>query len=265
MDPLSGIILGIIQGLTEFLPISSSGHLIIAREFFGVESAFDLSFDAVLQLATSLTVLVYFRKDFLRIAKLPFAYIRKQVIKREDKILLGALVLGTIPAVVFGLLLEDTMETVFRSAELVAWTLLAGSLIFYLAEKFAKQESVLTEKKGLWIGFFQVLALIPGMSRSGMTISGGLFMGLTRENAARFSFLLSFPIIFGSGMKKLLELGFGGAFNELGISLFLGAVSAFIVGMLAIHYLLKYLKNHSLSVFIWYRVILAAIIFATLV
>ena len=265
MDPLSGIILGIIQGITEFVPISSSGHLIIAREFLGLSSSIDLSFDAVLQLATSIAVLIYFWRDFLRIAKLPFKYIRKQTIERKDKILLGAIVLGTIPAVLIGFFLEGTMETVFRSAELVAWTLLLGSLIFYFAEKFAKKNAELTERKGLWIGFFQVLALIPGMSRSGMTISGGLFMGLTRENAARFSFLLSFPIIFGSGIKKMFELSANGVLNDLGYSLFLGAASAFIVGMFTIHYLLKYLKNHTLSVFIWYRVVLALILFVTLV
>lgn len=265
MDIFSSIILGFIQGMTEFLPISSSGHLIIIREFLNIGTDLDLAFDAVLQLATSLAVLVYFRREFI---KLFFAFLKlisRKVIDAEEKILLFAIVLGTIPAVVFGLLLEDYMGTTFRSAELVAGMLLLGSLLFFVAEKFAVQKQELTVRKGIWIGFFQVLALLPGMSRSGATISGGLLFGLTREKAARFSFLLSFPIIFGSGMKKLLELGGSGALNEIGASLFCGAVTAFVVGLVVIHYLLKYLRNHTLNVFIIYRVVLAIVIFIFLV
>lgn len=260
MDIFSSIILGFVQGLTEFLPISSSGHLIVIREALGIKTTFGLSFDAVLQLATSLAVLVYFRKEF---TKLFFAFlklIQRKAIDSKDKILLWAIVLGTIPAIVFGLFLEDYMETTFRSATLVAVMLLIGSLLFFIAEKLAKQSQELTIKKGIWIGFFQVLALLPGMSRSGATISGGLLFGLKREDAARFSFLLSFPIIFGSGMKKLLELGGEGTLNDIGVTLFFGALTAFTVGLFAIHYLLKYLRNHTLNVFIIYRVILAFLI-----
>ena len=122
--------------------------------------------------------------------------------------------------------------------------------IDFIAEKFASQKEELTVRKGIWIGFFQVLALLPGMSRSGATISGGLLFGLTREKAARFSFLLSFPIIFGSGFKKLLELSGSGALSDIGTSLFWGAITAFIVGLFVIHYLLKYLRNHTLNIFI---------------
>jgi len=261
MDLLDGIILGIVQGLTEFLPVSSSGHLILAREVLGLPTDLGLSFDAVLQLATSLAVLVYFRVEFGRLLVAFIRLLQRKSVEASDKVLLLAITIGTIPAVIFGLLLEDYMETTFRSAELVAWTLIAGSVLFFLAEKFAKQSENLTVKKGLWIGLFQVLALIPGMSRSGMTISGGLFLGLTRETAARFSFMLAFPIIFGSGIKKFLELGANGALDEIGLSLFVGALSAFIVGVLAIHYLLKYLRNHTLVVFIIYRLVIAGVIF----
>ena len=264
MDIISGIILGVVQGLTEFLPISSSGHLILAREVLGLKTSYGLSFDAVLQLATSLAVLVYFRADFMRLFKVATAWLQRRAIEQKDKILLLALIIGTIPAVILGLLLEDYMGTTFRSSELVAFALIAGAVLFFLAEKFAKKNENLTVKKGLWIGLFQTLALIPGMSRSGMTISGGLFFGLSREDAARFSFMLAFPIIFGGGMKKLLELSGSGALSEIGLSLLVGALSAFIVGMFAIHYLLKYLKNHTLGIFIVYRLALAVLVLALL-
>lgn len=262
MNLLDGIILGIIQGLTEFLPISSSGHLILAREVLGLQTSLGLSFDAVLQLATSLAVLVYFRADFVRLFTAAIKWLQRKTVEQKDRILLLALIVGTIPAVILGLLLEDYMGTTFRNAELVAWTLIVGSVLFFIAEKYAKQSENLTVKKGLWIGFFQILALIPGMSRSGMTISGGLLFGLKREEAARFSFMLAFPIIFGGGMKKLLELSANGALNEIGLSLLGGAIAAFMVGVLAIHYLLKYLKNHTLGIFIIYRILLAGVIFA---
>lgn len=265
MDILSSIILGFIQGMTEFLPVSSSGHLIIARDFLGMGEGLGLSFDAVLQLATSLAVLVYFRHEFIKLLGAFFKMLARKVIEKEEKILLFAIILGTIPAVVFGLILEDSMGTTFRSPLLVAFMLLAGSLLFFIAEKFAKQSEELTVRSGVAIGFFQVLALLPGMSRSGSTIAGGLLFGLTREKAARFSFLLSFPIIFGSGFKKLLELNGDGALNEIGIALLCGAITAFVVGLLVIHYLLKYLRNHTLNIFIIYRVILAVVILVVLV
>jgi undecaprenyl-diphosphatase len=260
MDIISSIILGGIQGLTEFLPISSSGHLILMREFLGINSVDGLAFDAVLQLATSLAVLVYFKHDFLELIKGFFGLITGKVVEKKIKVLFGAIVLGTIPAVIFGLMLEGHMETTFRGAKFVAVMLLLGSILFYIAERIAKQNENLTTKKGLLIGFFQSLALLPGMSRSGVTISGGLIFGMKREDAARFSFLLSFPIIFGSGLLKFFELSNGGFENGLGSHLFIGGISAFIVGIFAIHYLLKYLRNHTLNIFIIYRVVLAIII-----
>lgn len=264
MDIFSSVILGIVQGLTEFLPISSSGHLIVAREFLGLQSDLDLSFDAVLQLATAFAILVYFRKTFWELFLSALSFVQGKGIPHKQKILLLALVAGTIPAVVFGLLLEEYMATTFRSAELVAMMLVFGALLMFFAEKAASQKEELSVKRGLWIGLFQSLALIPGMSRSGMTISGGLFLGLTREDAARFSFLLAFPIIFGAGLKKFLELGGSGALGDIGVPLFFGALSAFTVGMFAIHYLLKYLRNHTLTIFIVYRIVLAVIIFAVI-
>src|SRR3989338_4073430 len=265
MDIISGIILGPIQGLTEFLPISSSGHLILAREIFGLETIYGLSVDAVLQFATSLAILLYFWRDFLRVGKTAIRLSLRRTVPAHDKILLYALIVGTIPAVFLGLLLEGAMETAFRNAELVAWTLLLGAALFWVAEKLSKQTQELNVRRGFWIGAFQALALIPGMSRSGSAIAGGLLLGLSREQAARFGFMLGFPIIFGSGLKKLLELGSNGALFDLGIPLLVSAVTAFIVGVAAMHFMVRYLRTHTLNIFIWYRVVLALLVFALLV
>lgn len=260
MDVISAILLGFIQGATEFIPVSSSGHLILVRDFLSISSANDLAFDAVLQLATTLAVAVYFRADLLRLLKSAVSYVRGIDVAPEEKILLGALLFGTVPAVIAGLLLEGWMETVFRSTALVSVTLLLGALLMYVAERVARQTEVLSVKSGIAIGFFQVLALVPGMSRSGSTIAGGLFMGLTRATATRFSFLLSFPILLGSGVKKFIDLISLGAMTTGGLELFIGCVTAFFVGLGAIHFLISYLQRRTLSVFIWYRVVLAAVL-----
>ncbi len=265
MSFLEAISLGIIQGLTEFIPVSSSGHLVLFHEFFG-SSQYDLAIDAILQLATVLAVLVYFRQDLWRIFLSFINLIRGTQKGEQERNLLFAVTAGTLPAIVLGFLLESKMETVFRSPFLVAMSLLAGSALMFFAERFYKNRkneneiSSLDYKKGLKIGVFQALAVVPGMSRSGSTISGGLFSGLSRESSARFSFILSFPIIFGSGLKKLLELSLNGVLVSLSWSFFLSFVISFIVGISAIHFLIKFLKNHSLNVFIFYRIILAVVV-----
>lgn len=272
MDIFSLSALGLVQGLTEFLPVSSSGHLIIARDLLGVQGTDGLAVDAVLQLATALALLVYFRHDFLALLRDTFRWMGQQEVLYSQKVLILAIILGTIPAGIAGLLLEHSMETTFRSAELVAYTLLAGSFLMLLAEwvSRSRKETVLAENKnltvwkGIGVGFFQCLALVPGISRSGATISGGLLLGLPREDAARFGFLLSFPIIFLSGMKKLLELMQSNEIHTLGVPLLVGSVVAFGVGLLAIHYLLRYLKTHTLGIFIVYRTVLAVTVLIAL-
>lgn len=260
MDIFYSIILGIIQGLTEFLPISSSGHLIVFRDILGWHTNSDLSFDAVLQLATAFAVIVYFWKDILRLIKSFFNLITQKAVEEKDKIIIFAIIIGTIPAIIVGIFLEKYMETVFRSSLLVALVLLIGSLFMYLAEKFSNKDKELTIKKGFYIGIFQCLALIPGFSRSGATISGGLFLGLNREESARFSFLLSIPIILGSGLKKIFELWLSDQLNSDGITLSIGAITAFVVGLFAIKFLINFLKKYSLKTFIYYRIVLAILI-----
>lgn len=194
---LNYLVLGVVQGLTEFLPISSTGHLVVARDLLGITAEYGLATDAVLHLATAFAVLLYFRKDIARLVAGAFAWVSGRVVERADRVLILALLFGTIPAVVVGLLFQDVIESTFRSPALVAYALLGGSLLFFVAERAATQSGALSARKGVLIGLFQALALIPGVSRSGATISGGLLLGLHREEAARFAFLLSFPVILG--------------------------------------------------------------------
>jgi undecaprenyl-diphosphatase len=202
MSIFDSIILGAIQGLAEFIPISSSGHLIIARDLFDWHSLSDLSFDAVLQLATGFALVLYFWKDIVRLIKSFYNLILKREVAKDDKTLIFAIVIGTIPAIIIGMLLEEYMDTIFRSALLVSIVLIIGSLVMFFAEKYSKKDKILTVKNGFLIGLFQCLALVPGFSRSGATISGGLFVGLKREDAARFSFFLSIPIILGRDQRN---------------------------------------------------------------
>ena len=249
---IQAIILGAIQGITEFLPISSSGHLVLIREVLGFKTVGSLSFDAVLQLATTLAVIVYFWKDLITIVR---------VRDVKNKILIWAIVVGTIPAVILGFIFEQKIDSVFRNAHTVAWALIAGSVLFFIAEKYgAKKQDFpkeLSVTRGFLVGCFQMLALIPGMSRSGSTISGGLLTGMKREEVVRFSFLLSVPILLGSGLKKLFDLGSTGSIDA---SLIVGSLAAFVVGLASIHFLIKYLRKHTLNVFIVYRVLLAVVV-----
>lgn len=264
MEYVNAIFLGTIQGLTEFIPVSSSGHLVLARALLGEQVAYGLSFDAVLQLATTLAVIVYFRKDIMEYVEAGYSWVRGKTITQVQKTMIMAIIVGSIPAGILGFLFEDAMDTLFRSPLIVAVTLLGGAFIMYTAERVAKQQQTLSVPRGFFVGMFQALALIPGFSRSGMTISGGLFLGLTREAATRFAFLLAIPILVVSGLKKLLDLYSSGLVSTIGGELVIGSITAFIVGLGAIHFLVSYLKKNSLMVFVWYRVALAMILLVVL-
>lgn len=268
MTILHSIILGLVQGLTEFIPISSSGHLIIVREWLNINTDDGLAFDAVLQLATAFAVLLYFYKDIINVAKTFIKLLLSRETYHEERVLFTSLFIATIPAVLAGVMLERYMETYFRSSALVAMTLIFGSMIMFLAEFVSKKrgyDESLNYMKALSIGLFQCLALVPGVSRSGATISGGLFSGLAREKAIRFSFLLSFPILFGSGLKKLSDIVLDSSFVSNFLPLIIGSMVAFVVGILSIHFLIKYLQKHSLMIFVWYRIILAGAMLVWLV
>ncbi len=261
MTLLVAIILGFVEGATEFLPISSSGHLIIVRHLLGVNDLGGLTFDAVLQLATTFAIVVYFWRDIWYMAITFLDVILKKPVMEKDRVLLYSIIIGTIPAVVFGLLLEKYMDTVFRNVELVALTLVLGSVLFWFAQKLATKDKELSLKRGVVIGFYQCLALIPGVSRSGATISGGLLSGLTQEESVRFSFLLSIPVLLGAGLKKVFEVRHELFTTAYGSSLLIGSFVAFITGLVAINFLIRYLKNNNLDVFIYYRIGLAVAIF----
>ena len=267
MDIFSASILGLVQGLTEFLPVSSTGHLILAREFFGISTENGLAVDAFLHLATALAVVVYFRKDLLRLFKSVLIFPRAE---KKDQTLIVALIAGTIPTVILGLLLQDQIDSMFRSTQLVAYALIAGSVVFVAAEMLYRWYSKRMHREGInvrhgfTVGLFQALALVPGMSRSGMTISGGMLLGYTREEAARFAFLLSFPIILAGGGLKVKELVDTGAFSAEVLPLIVGAIVAFISALAAIHFLISFLKKNSLLWFAGYRVLLAIVVLVLL-
>jgi undecaprenyl-diphosphatase len=263
MDALNSLWFGLLQGLTEFLPVSSTGHLALLHAFFG-PSADDMAFDAVLQLATVLAVVIYFRRDIYDMANAVLRRLSRLPVNEKEITLAYALMAGTIPAVFLGLLLESYMESIFREPIFVAGVLVAGSFLFMFAEwryLLKPKNDKMTISRGWKIGLFQCLALLPGMSRSGASIAGGMLLGLTRAESARFSFLLAVPIILGSGLKKLLDLMMSGQSVVWG-DLLVAAVVAFLAGLFAIHFMLSFVRRHSLWPFIWYRLALAgAVVF----
>ncbi len=262
MDILSGILLGFVQGLTEFIPVSSSGHLILMHSVLGVEDTSSLAFDAVLQLATALAVIVYFFDELFILAQTVLRKFGRLPVNEKDFLVVKALAVGTIPAVILGLLLESYMEGIFRNPILVACVLILGSFFFMYAEYVYENNfhtGEIDTMSGLKIGFFQTLALIPGMSRSGATIAGAMILGFNRSEAARFSFLLALPIILGSGLKKLLELVSSHAAVDW-VPLGVAALTAFAVGLCAIHFMITFIRKHTLWPFIWYRITLACFV-----
>ncbi|MFZ2522829.1 MAG: undecaprenyl-diphosphatase UppP [Minisyncoccia bacterium] len=264
MTYITAIILGIVEGATEFIPVSSSGHLIIVRQILGENVTGGLAFDAILQFAAVFALIVYFRREVWELVQTFWDLVTHKNISEKDKTLFWAILLGTIPAIVFGLLLESQMDTIFRNVKLVSGTLILGSLLFWIADRvsivFEGRHKALNLWRGVLVGFFQCLALVPGVSRSGATISGGLILGLQKDEAIKFSFLLSIPILLGSGLKKMIEVRHDILSSDFGIQLLLGSLTAFVVGYLSIKFLITYLKNHNLNVFIWYRVALALLI-----
>lgn len=262
MTMFEAIILGLIQGVTEFLPISSTGHLVLGRIVLGLPVENTLAFDVVLQLATILAVMVYFSSDLWSLMQTALRRLGRLPVNRRDETLLLALLVGTIPAVVLGLSLQSFIENHTRSPLFVAATLFAGSILFIYAEWYyhnQPQTNEISLKKGFRIGLFQALALLPGMSRSGATIVGGMLSGLSREEAARFSFLLAIPVIAGAGLKMFLELIQADVTVDWG-SLAIGSLVSFGSGLLAIRFLMGFVRSHTLWPFIWYRIILAGFV-----
>jgi undecaprenyl-diphosphatase len=250
-------LLGLVQGVTEFLPVSSSAHLILARAFFGFDGdKFGLAFDVACHVGTLIAVLIYFRQDLARmVAALPRLF---NPGADEESRLIWLLVVGTLPAVVAGLAFRRLIEEL-RTPAVAAVTLALGAILFFVAERGAKTrgDRSLTMVEALLIGVAQALALVPGVSRSGATITVALLLGLRRTDAARFIFLLAIPAILGAAASeapKLLKAGLDGGASLIVI----GIVASAVVGYAAVKYFIRYLGNHSLAAFAWYRIALAA-------
>lgn len=267
MELVDAIILGLVQGITEFLPISSTGHLVIVREWMQVSDVNALAFDAMLHFGTTLAIVIYFWSDIWVLIQAVLRKLGRLPVNEKDLTLFYALVVGTIPAVIFGLLLESYISQ-FETAVVVAVVLFFASLFFIFAEwryYLKPPQGTLTIKRGLQVGFFQALALIPGLSRSGTTIAGGMLLGMTRYEASRFSFLLAIPITIAVGSKKLLELI--GSHQEVEwLPIWVGVTTATITAFLVIHFFLAFIRRYTLWPFIWYGIILSGFVFyATLV
>ncbi|MBZ0181683.1 MAG: undecaprenyl-diphosphatase UppP [Melioribacteraceae bacterium] len=275
MNAIEAIFLGIIQGLTEFLPISSTGHLTVAGKLMNLISDQNperwTSFIAVIQLGTLLAILIYFWKDLWNIT---IEFLRDNIIKRKgfseqssNSKLGWYVIIGSIPVVIIGLGFKDIIEGAFtKNLYVIASSLIALGIILALAEKFGKfkkEMKDITWKDALIVGIAQSIALIPGSSRSGTTITAGLFIGLKRETAARFSFLLSVPAILGSGLLQFYEsleyIDSSGL-----ISLIIATIASAVSGYLTIEFLLRFLKNNTTFIFVFYRIFIGLTIFVLL-
>ena len=264
MNFIEILILGFIQGIAEFLPISSSAHLIIFRDIFGIgagmSSNMELTFDIALHFGTLLAIGVFFFWDFIKMIQKGFT----KGVRDDDGKILWYLVAATIPAAIAGVLFEDAIENVIRSNYVViALALAIMGVIIYLADKYSKQTKdikKITLKDAIIVGCSQVFALIPGFSRSGTTIAAGRVLGLDRESAAKFSFYLSAPVVLGAVVLQLIK---GSALSVIAANLgtfVLGILVSFVIGLLCIKYLLKYLQKHNFKIFMVYRVVLAIVV-----
>jgi len=265
MNLFEAAIFGFIQGATEFLPISSSGHLALAHYFFGTQDT-GLAFDVALHLGTLLAILIYFRSDFVEIAK---ALLGRNPDKKEATRLQGMaffICIATIPGVLAGLFLGDMAEQSFRHPIMVALALAGAGILLLAADRMGKRHR---EFKGirlidaLLIGISQACAIIPGISRSGITITSGLSLGLTRQAAVRFSFLLSAPIIFGAGIYKIPEILSNGLLGDQFSLYSTGFFTSALSGYLFIAFLMRFIRTRSFAIFAYYRFVLAGLVIAS--
>jgi undecaprenyl-diphosphatase len=264
---IEAVILGFVQGLTEFLPISSSAHLRIVGELLPNAQDPGAAFTAITQLGTETAVVVFFWRDIVRIVKAWFGALRGTVPRNDPDARMGWLViLGSVPIVLLGLLFQDQIESTFRSMWVVATMLIVFGLILAVADRVGRQERdlrSLTYRHGILYGFAQALALIPGVSRSGGTITAGLLMGYTREAAARYSFLLAIPAVFGSGVFQLVK-----SYDETGPYALpetaLATVVAFVVGFAIIGWFLRFVSTRGYGLFVGYRILLGLALYVLL-
>ena len=268
---IQALVMGVVQGLTEFLPISSSGHLILVPYLFGWDDPFltSLAFSVVLHGGTLAALLVYFRDDWRRLIPAGFATIRDRSFNGDpDRRLAWLIAAATVPAAVIAVFLNDVIEENVRQAGVVAVMLVIGGVILWAADHYGPRTRTLdgvTFRGAIGIGFAQALALIPGVSRSGISMSAALFAGLDRTDAARFSFLMATPITAMAVAYEGLKLVRGEVGGAEPVTLIVGVVAAFVAGILAIAVLLRYVRTNSFTIFVVYRFVLAAVVLVTLV
>ncbi len=264
LELLEAIFLGVVQGLTEFLPVSSSGHLLLSQYFLGMsQERFGLTFDAAIHTGTVLAVVAFFWRDLLRMALAFLDSLRGPNFEHRDQRMAYLILVASLPAGIVGLLFQNFFEREARSPWLVAFNLVLIGALFIVGESAGRKNrnsDKLSFREAVGIGLAQTAALFPGVSRSGATITLGLFLGLRRDEAARFSFLMSVPITAAAALLSLVDVAVEGI-DPHGALLFLaGSVSSGVVGYLAIRFLLDYLAGHSLRVFAYYRFALAAVV-----
>lgn len=262
MGLTEAVILGLVQGITEFLPVSSTGHLVLAREWLSVTGINALAFDAVLHFATTAAVMTYFWADIWALIQVALRKLGRLPVNERDITLLYALVIATVPAAALGFFLEPFVAANLQTATMVAGVLFSASIFFMYAEwryYLRPSHGELDLKRAWWVGVFQALALLPGMSRSGSTIAGGMLLGLSRYEATRFSFLLAIPITLGVGMKMSLDLlEEGGTVDWVVIGV--GAAIAYVTALMVIHFFLRFIRKYTLWPFVWYGIILAGMV-----
>ncbi len=264
LELIQAIVLGVVQGLTEFLPVSSSGHLLLSQYFLGMDQdRFGLTFDAAIHTGTVLAVVSFFWRDLLRMARAFLTSLRGPNFEDRDQRMAYLILVATIPAGIVGFFFENFFEREVRSPWLVTFNLVLVGVLFIVGEAVGpknRNSDKLSFREAVGIGLAQTAALFPGVSRSGATITLGLFLGLRRDEAARFSFLMSVPITTAAALLSLVD-AVGGGIDAYGALLFfVGSVSSGVVGYLAIRFLLNYLAGHSLRVFAYYRFALAAVV-----
>ena len=268
MNIIETIILGIIQGIAEFLPISSSAHLIIFRDIFGIGSFIsgnlEMSFDIALHFGTFLAILVYFIKDFWKMIIKGFS----KGTKDENGKMMWMIVVATIPAAIMGVLFEEKIDELVRTNYvLIAMALAVMGIIIKFTDKLSKDNrgfKDMTFKDAIMIGCSQVFALIPGFSRSGTTISMARVLKINRGDAAKFSFYLSAPVVLGAVAIKILKGQMISLVTNDPVTFIIGVVISFVSGLLCIRFLLNYVKKHDYNIFMWYRLILALLVLITL-
>jgi len=267
VNVLHAAVLGALQGFTEVLPISSSAHLILVPWLLKWPES-GLTFDVALHLGTFIALTIYFRRDIVAMTSALFEALTSRSLDTPAKRLPFLIIAATVPAAVVGKLFEDPLEEIFRSNPLlIALVLIVFGIILGIADIAGRKRLAMNEIRpasAMTIGLFQCLALIPGVSRSGITITAGLMLGFTRESAARFSFLLSLPIVAGAALLKTMHLATHGIPAGEGVPMLVGIAVSAVTGYISVAFLLKFVQKHSISPFVWYRVIAGGVIISAI-